>query len=187
MANQTKQNQVSVIIDLLNQSKNFVLVSFQKTKHQSFENLRKELKKSNSFIQVLKNTLFEKAVNKESQKNKLFFEFRKKFFPLKDTTAFLYFKNDWGKGIKSVYNFIQKEKTVEFKSGIIDNCLYENADLIKIAQLPSRNELLSKILYTIKNPMTKFIYSTKYNTQKFVYILPGALYNNATDPVRRIR
>jgi len=171
MANQKKHNQVSLLIDILNQRKNFILISFYKTKHQSFENLRKELKKNNALIQVLKNTLFEKAVNKQSQKEKLFLEFRKKFFPLKNTTAFLYFKNDWEKGIKSVYDFIQKEKTVEFKSGIVDNCIYESVDLIKIAQLPGRNDLIAKILGGMKNPMNKFTYALKFNTQKLVYIL----------------
>jgi large subunit ribosomal protein L10 len=171
MTNQIKKNQVAAFIELLNQSKNFVLLTFNKTKHQSLENLRKELKKNDSFIQVLKNTLFEKAINKKSQKQKIFSDFRKKFFPLKNTTALLYFKNDWNNGLKSIYDFIQKEKTVEFKSGIIDSEIYESANILKIAQLPGRNELIAKIFGEMKNPMIKFIYSMKYNTQKLIYVL----------------
>ncbi len=92
MVNKQKILKVKEIQDLLKKSKNIVLLSFNKTSHQSLEGLRKELRKKGSSIRIIKNVLFEKAVNKLSIENKQYLEFRKKFFPLKKSTAILYLK-----------------------------------------------------------------------------------------------
>ena len=59
MVNQQKILKVKEIQDLLKNNKNIVLLSFNKTTHQSLENLRKELRKKDSSIRVIKNILFE--------------------------------------------------------------------------------------------------------------------------------
>ena len=48
---------------------------------------------------------------------------------------------------------------------------YNAEKALQIAQLPSREELLGKIIGSMKNPISKFVYALKFNTDKFVYIL----------------
>jgi large subunit ribosomal protein L10 len=171
MVNNLKKNQVDSILQLVEKNPNILLVKIGKTTHQSLETLRKELRKSNSKIKVIKNTLFEKSVNKIALKDKLFKELKKQFFPLKETTALVTLSDRWSEGLKALYLFTKKDSTLSFKLALLDKNLYNAEKSLQIAQLPSREELLGKIIGSMKSPMNKFVYALKFNTNKFVYIL----------------
>jgi len=171
MVNQNKINQVSSLSQSLNKTNNFFLIKIEKSTHQSLENLRKELRKNNATVKVIKNTFFEKAINQLSSTKKAYFELREKFFPLKEQTALVSLSDSWDEGLKTFYQYAQKEKILGFKFGLIDNVPYSEVDMVKLANLPSRGELIAKIIGSMKSPMSKFIYTLKYNTNKFVYIL----------------
>ena len=64
MANTKKLSKLSGINDFLGQNTNFALVKFEKTTHIALESLRKQLKASESKMKVVKNSLFEKSINK---------------------------------------------------------------------------------------------------------------------------
>lgn len=148
-----------------------MLVTFDKTTHQSLEILRKALKKERSSFGVIKNTLFEKAVNRLALKNKEIKEFKKRFFPLKGTTAILTLGDNWDKGLHAFYEFLKKDKTLNFKFGILDIQNYDAATILQIAQLPGRDALMAKIIGSMMSPTTKLVYAMKNNMQKLVYIL----------------
>lgn len=171
MPNTKKRALVDKLIDSLKNTQNFALVTFEKTNHQALESLRKSLKKEKAQFKVIKNTLLEKAINKLANSNKLFFEFKKKFLPFRDLTALLTLNEDWSPPLKTFYDFSQKEKSLTFKVGLIDKLTYDQSGLLKLAKLPARNELVSSILGNMTAPTTHFIYSLKYNVQKFIYIL----------------
>ncbi|MEK7096753.1 MAG: 50S ribosomal protein L10 [Patescibacteria group bacterium] len=171
MVNTNKKNQVDSILQLIEKSPNLLLVKIGKTTHQSLETLRKELGKSNSKIKVVKNTLFEKTINKIALKDKIFREFKKQFFPIKETTALVTLSDRWSEGLKALYLFSKKDTSLSLKLALLDKNLYNTEKTLQIAQLPSREELLGKIIGSMKSPMSKFVYALKYNTNKFVYIL----------------
>lgn len=171
MVSTQKKSAVESFVENLQKNSNFTLIKFDKTTHQSLETLRKALKKEKSSFLVIKNTLFEKAINKLSLQNKNMKELKKKFFPLKETSALLSLGNDWSKGLNAFYQFVQKEKTLGFRFGILDNQGYDETHLMQIAQLPGKDALMAKIVGSMKNPTTKLVYTLKYNIQKFVYIL----------------
>ena len=171
MVNQSKKNQVESLSNSLQKNSNFILIKIEKTSHKNLEELRKELRKNDSVVKVIKNTFFEKAINKLSSSNKVFFELGKKFFPMKEPSAIISFNKSWDKGLKAFNQFSKKEKTLSFKLGLVDNQIYTAEEISQIANLPSREELLSKIISSMKSPMSKFVYALKFNTNKFVYIL----------------
>ncbi len=171
MVSNQKKSAVQSFVEKLQKNSNFALIKFDKTTHQALETLRKSLKKEQSSFSVIKNTLFEKAINKLALKNKNLKELKKKFFPLKDTSALLSLGEDWNKGLSAFYQFTQKEKTLDFRFGILDDQNYDSLTLSQIAQLPGKDQLMAKIIGSMKSPMGKLIYSLKYNTNKFVYIL----------------
>jgi len=171
MVSQLKKNQVDSILQLLEKSPNFLLVKMGKTTHQSLESLRRELRKAGSQIKVIKNTLFEKSINKIALKKTIFNDLKKQFFPLKETSALVILSERWNEGLKTLYLFSKKDASLSFKLALLDNSIYNAEKALEIAQLPSREELLGKIIGSIKSPMNKFIYALKYNTNKLVYIL----------------
>lgn len=171
MINTVKKAQVDSIKKVLDENPNFMLIKIGKTTHQGLESLRKELRKNDSKVKVIKNTLFEKSVNKFAQKKPLFRDLKKSFFPLKETSALITLGNRWNEGLKTVFDYVKKDNSLSFKMALLDNTLYDADKTSKIAQLPSREELLGKIIGSMKSPMSKFVYSLKFNTNKFVYIL----------------
>ena len=171
MVNVNKKNQVDSILKLVEKSPNILLIKIGKTTHQSLETLRKELGKSNAKIMVIKNTLFEKSINKIALKDRIYKDFKKEFFQLKETTALVTLSDRWSESLKALYLFTKKDATLSFKLALLDKTLYSADKTVQIAQLPSKEELLGKIIGSMKNPMNKFVYALKYNTNKFVYVL----------------
>lgn len=171
MANTQKNDIVGSIIQSIEGNSNFALIKFEKTTHKTLEGLRRELKKNNTTIEVIKNTLFEKVVNKLSATKKPFGEIRKKMFPLREKSALILMKGDWAEGLKAYYEKVKADNAFSFKFGYIDEQVYDSADLKKLAQLPSKLELYAKILGGMKNPIVRTTRSLKFNMQKFVYIL----------------
>lgn len=171
MVNTQKKSQVEALLTLIKSNPSFVLVKVDKTTHQNLENLRKELRKVDSSIKVIKNTLFEKAINRVAVTDPLFKDLKKKFLPLKETSAIICFKKNWDSGLKSFFEFSQKEKSLTFKFSLLDKIVYDNNETEKIAKLPGKDQLVAQLIGSLKAPMSNFIYALKYNTNKFVYIL----------------
>ena len=118
---------------------------------------------------MIKNSLLEKAINKV--KDVSFSQLKKQFFPLRNPTAILFLSKNWSQGLKTFFNYTKKETSIAFKIGILDKEIYDKNYLEKIAQLPGENELVAKIIGSMKSSMNKFVYVLKYNSNKFVYIL----------------
>ena len=171
MIKQEKLSYVKKLLELLVKHPNFILVKIDRTTHQTLETLRKELKTTHSLFKVIKNTLLGKAINKLAQKEKKYLELKKSFFPLKETSALLLFDEDWTKGLNAFYSFSKKEPTLSFKFGLLDWESHPPSDLIKIAQLPSKNQLVANIIGSINSPTSRFVSLTKSNIYKLVYLL----------------
>lgn len=171
MPTQRKQQQLDTLLQNLEQSSNFALVKFDRTSHTSLESLRKELKKNNAKLRVIKNSIFEKAVNKLSAKQDNLKELQKKTNSIKENSGFLTFDQDWSAGLKAFADFSKKDTTLSFKVGVLDGGVYVTQDLIKIADLPSKAELMAKVIGGMKSPMYSLVYGMKFNMQKIVYVL----------------
>lgn len=171
MVSQIKQKQVKTLLDLLKNSPNFVLISFDKTPHKKLEEARKKLSPFQSKLRVIKNTLFEKAFNKLLTVNSYLSEFKKKFLPLKNSNAILILPLNWLDALKNFYEFTLQEKSINFKSGILDGQIYNSEQILTIAKLPSRDQLLANLIGSLKNPLNKFIFNTRFNSYKLVYLL----------------
>lgn len=171
MVNQIKLQQVNNIVERLQDKDSFLLVKFEKTNHKTFESIRRDLKKTKAYLEIVKNSLFRKAINKLSIKNKAYRDLRKRFFPLTQNTAMISFEGDWGKGMKTFFQFMQKEKTLDFKCALIENQPYGAVELMKIAKLPSKEELVAQFIGTLKSPSSHLVYSLKFNMNRFVYVI----------------
>ena len=171
MKNPIKIRLVSEISGNIAAGKNFVLIKFENTNHKTLEELRRNLRKNQSSIKVLKNTLVEKAINKLSVSNPIFLKIKKTLFPLRETSAILSFEKEWNSGLRAFHAFMEKEKSLSFKFGVIDGELYNASDVLKIASLPGKDQLMGMIVGSMKNPISRLVYTMKYHAQKFVYIL----------------
>lgn len=173
MVNTQKQSQLDKITSFLKNSSGFALIKFEKTTHTSLESLRKQLKKNDSKLMVIKNTILQKAINiLSSAKDQAHLrDLQKQTRTLKENTGILGFGKDWSLGMNAFFTFSKADKTVGFKVGVLDKQTYGEESLLRIAQLPSRGELVGKMLGGMKSPTSHFVNALKFNMQKFVYIL----------------
>lgn len=147
------------------------MVKYLGVSHQRLEELRKELKKSRSRFQVVKKSLFEKAVNKLSQKHKSFKELQKKVFPLRENTAVLTFEDDFMSGLSAFGKLSQGEEGLQFKFGLLDGKLYLSQEMERLSKLPSQDQLRLQVIASMNAVASKFVQVLKFNSGNFVYIL----------------
>lgn len=173
MASQEKQTQLEKVTSFLQESDSFTLLKFEKTTHTALEGLRKQLKKSNAKILVVKNTILQKAINKLSAgKDKAYLrDLQKQTRNLRENTAVIGFKGEWSEAMHAFFDFSKGDKSVTFKVGVLDKTAYNGADLNRIAQLPGKDQLVAKLLGSMKSPVAHMTNALKFNMQKFVYIL----------------
>ena len=171
MASTKKQEQVKSIQELIKNTPNFALIGFNKIKHQNFEELRKSVRKTSAKIKVVKNNLVKKALSKLTFEDKKYSAVIKQSKDIQNNTALLILDQDYSGALKSVLDYSKTDENISFKFGLLDGILYESQDLSKIAALPSKDQLLSKLLYIFKGPSSKLYYSLKSPMSKIINVL----------------
>jgi len=171
MASPKKIEKAKNLAKILTDKKNFSLIKFTNIPHQKLETLRKQLKEKQAKLTVIKNTLFEKAVENLTHLNDKFKQIKEKFFPLKENSALLTFDGDWTEALSSFYKFAKEEKTLSFKFGFLDGVVYSKEELIKISQLPSKSQLLAKIIAALKSPSFRLSYALKFPPFRLVTVI----------------
>ena len=63
-------------------------------------------------------------------------------------------------------NFAKTANALELKCGVVEGTFYDAAGIATIATIPSREELLSKLLGSIQSPITNFARVIKQIAEK---------------------
>jgi large subunit ribosomal protein L10 len=139
---EVKQRDLHALAEELNNSKSAMIISFDKltvTKDQEFRN---QLRGVGAKYQVVKNTIARLAV-----KGTPYEEASEHFTGV---TAIAWTENDPVVLSKTISKFI-KDNTdfYTFKAGIVDGRLLDLKQVEAIASLPSKEELISKLLYVL--------------------------------------
>lgn len=139
---ETKQTDLTALSESLQNSTSAMVVSFSKltvTKDQEF---RSQLREVGANYQVVKNTLARIAV-----KGTQFEEATEAF---KGVTAIAWTDGDPVILSKAVSKFMKENAAIyTFKTGVVDGKLVNLDQLTTIANLPSKEELISKLLWVI--------------------------------------
>ena len=139
---ETKQNDLNALTSSLANSKSAMVMSFKGlsvTKDQEFRNA---LREAGAQYQVVKNTLARIAVKGTD------FEQASEHF--KGVTAIAWTENDPVVLSKAVSKFMKDNADIyTFKTGVVDGSLVDLTQLNVIANLPSKEELISKLLFVI--------------------------------------
>lgn len=159
---------------LLEKNPDFFVISYDRTTHKAMEVLRKKLRDANSTLTVLKNTLFEKTIEKKSVSDKAISALKDKGLPLKGSSALVSLSSDWSAGLKAFADHAKTDETLGFKFGYLDGTAYDGRTVESIAKLPPKPELVAKVIGGMKSPMVKTVFSLKFTMQKFVTVLSEA-------------
>lgn len=139
---ETKQKDLTALTESLQNAKSAMIVSFSKLTVNKDIEFRNNLREAGAKYQVVKNTLARIAV-KDTQ-----YEQASEHF--KGVTAIAWTDSDPVVLSKAISKFMKDNADVyTFKTGVVDGRLVDLKKVQEIASLPSKEELISKLLYVL--------------------------------------
>jgi len=159
----TKEQIVSELQGKLKEAKLGVLTSFSGMNVAKMEALRTALRKSNAELKVVKNTLLGIA-SKETDFSILAEHFK---WPV---AVVLSHKDPVGP-TKALIDFAKKNPELEIKIGVLDGKLLTKSDISALAELPSREVLLGKLVSVMAAVPTSFVTVLSGVPRSFVQVL----------------
>jgi large subunit ribosomal protein L10 len=143
-----KQVIVNEIKEKLEKATSAVLVDARGLTVAQDTELRKQLREAGADYKVYKNTMMNFAVQGTQ------FEGLKDYFDGPSAIAICYDDPTVAAGIIS--KFKKNAKVLEFKAGVIEGTCYDAKGMAAVADIPSIEVLLSKLLGSFKSPMSSF-------------------------------
>ena len=143
-----KQVVINEIKEKLDRAVSVVLVDARGITVGEDTQLRKKFREADIDYKVYKNSMMEFAV-KDGK-----FEGLSQYFAGPTTIALSY--DDPTAAAAIIAKESKVIKALEFKAGVVEGVVYDAAGIEIIANIPSREELLAKLLGSFKSPMSKF-------------------------------
>jgi len=163
---QTKEQKKSIVDKLgknIKEQKSMVFVDYQGLKASDIFNLRKKLKEKGCYLMVSKKTLFKIALKKEG------LEYEPK--NLKGQLGLVFGLEDEISPSKISYQFSKTNDKLKILGGYFEKKFIAFEDVINLASIPSREELLAKVVGSISSPVSGFVNALQGNIRGLVYIL----------------
>ena len=143
-----KQPIVKEIAELLDGAQAAVVVDYRGLSAEQDTKLRKELREAGVTYKVYKNTMIRIAAKGTP--------FETLDSSLEGPTAIAVSKEDATAPARILYNFSKTALDLELKAGVVDGVTYDQDGIKVIATIPSRDELIGRLLGSIQSPITNF-------------------------------
>ena len=142
-----KEEEVSKLAEKLKEAKIILLTDYRGISVADVTKLRADLRNTNSEYKVIKNNIIKRALdaNGESGLDDL----------LEGPTAIVIGTEDYLEPSKVIYNFSKNNEFYKIKGGIIEGKVMTAEEIITLAKLPSRQELMAKLAGALLGNITK--------------------------------
>lgn len=141
-----KEELVAEIKDRFSGSEAVIMADYRGLSVKEMQQLRNAVREVGGDIKVYKNTLTEIAIRELALPNMDAY--------LGGPTAFVFIAADPVAPAKALSTFAKAHKALDLKGGLVANRVVDADGVKAIASLPSREELLAKLLGTMQNPLT---------------------------------
>ncbi len=145
---QKKQAIVDSLADIFSANGVF-LFDYKGLTVKEFEKLRNQVKENGGNIKVIKNRLALKYFEQHNQK-----DVNRSVF--KNTIAVVYSNEKYVEVAKILNDFAAENKKIQIKAGLIQSKLISDSEVIQVAKLPSRDQLLANFAGAFAAPLKKF-------------------------------
>jgi large subunit ribosomal protein L10 len=150
---QEKQEIVAEVVGKLRDSASTVVTDYRGLNVAKVTELRKKLRESGVEFQVLKNTLLRRATEQA--------ELTDLDEYLVGPTAIAFSKDDAVSAAKVLSEFAKKNEHLKIKGGVVEGKVVGFDDIKALADLPSREGLLSMLLSVLQAPVRNFALAVK--------------------------
>ncbi|MEK3880255.1 50S ribosomal protein L10 [Paenibacillus sp. FSL H8-0122] len=155
---QAKQDAVDVVTSKLQNSVSTVVADYRGLNVSQVTELRKQLREAGVEFQVLKNTLLRRATAAA--------ELTDLDAVLTGPTAIAFSETDAVAAAKILNDFAKKNDALKLKGGVVEGKVIDADQLKALAELPSRDGLLSMLLSVLQAPMRNFALAVKAVAEK---------------------
>ena len=132
-----KQESVAKLSEKVKEAKAVVLVEYRGITVEQVTKMRADLKAANSEYKVVKNNIIKRALNDN--------DIYDLDAQLEGPVAVVLGNEDYLAPSKILYNFSKENEFFKIKAGIIDGKVVDAEEIITLAKLPSREELIAKL------------------------------------------
>jgi large subunit ribosomal protein L10 len=153
-----KQPIVEEIKNYTKDAKSIVLVDYRGLTVGQDTELRKKLREAGVVYKVYKNTFLNFAFKGT--------EFEELTKDLQGPTAVAFGLDDATAPARIINDLVKKMPKLEFKSGVVEGAYYDSEGIKVIATIPSRDELISKLLGSLQSPITNLARVLKQIAEK---------------------
>ncbi|MCG7335344.1 50S ribosomal protein L10 [Sporosarcina sp. ACRSM] len=150
---EAKQAVVGEITDKLKASSSVVVVDYRGLNVSQVTELRKQLREAGIDFKVYKNSMTRRAAEAAGLEGLNEY--------LTGPNAIAFSNEDVVAPAKILNDFAKQNDKLEIKAGVIEGAIATEADVKALAELPSREGLLSMLLSVLQAPMRNFALATK--------------------------
>ena len=142
-----KQAQVEELANELKDAKVVLLTDYRGITVTDVTKLRADLRNANAEYKVIKNNIIKRALAANGEKEL--------DSTLEGPVALVMSKEDYLAPSKVIYNFTKDHDFYKIKGGIVEGKVMSAEEIITLAKLPSRQELLAKLAGALLGNITK--------------------------------
>jgi large subunit ribosomal protein L10 len=151
--------------DILKNKSGYLLVNSDKIDTATVTKLKVELKDLDANYAVVKNSIFKVALQEENQ-------------PLEaqnidGPTAIIYFESDPTGPAKLVKETQKETELLDAKGGVFEGQFLSEERVMQLAEIPSKEVLLSKLVGSISAPLSGFMNAVTGNVRGLTMVLKG--------------
>jgi len=164
----TKIQKQKIIEDLkekIGRQKTMLFINYSGVKVRELSQLRNKLKENNCLLKVAKKNLINLVLKEKNP------SLGQRIKDLEGQLALVFGFKDFIIPAKLVYEFSQKNENLKILGGCFENEFQEAQDIITLAQLPGKEELLARLVRTIEAPVSNFVNVLEGNIKGLIYLL----------------
>lgn len=142
-----KEEEVNALAEKFKNAKLVLLTDYRGITVEDVTNLRNTLRDANSEYKVIKNNIIRRALDKNGENGLDSL--------LEGPTAVVMTEEDYLNPLKAIYKFSKENDYYKIKGGIVEGKAMTAEELMTLAKLPSRQELLSMLAGALLGNISK--------------------------------
>lgn len=142
-----KEEEVSKLAEKLKDAKLVLLTDYRGITVEDVTSLRNTLRNTKAEYKVIKNNIVKRALNTNGE--------TELDSTLEGPTAVIIAKEDYVEPLKAIYKYAKENEFYKIKGGIVEGKVMSVEELITLAKLPSRQELLGMLAGALLGNISK--------------------------------
>ena len=144
MVKQNKIDEVQNLKAMIEKKGNFILTDYSGIKVKNLSALRRKLREKNADYKVVKNNLLKRALSDAGYTSMDDY--------IKGPLGVAFVKDEIGEVAKALKEFSVENENFSLSAGVLDKIVYSQDQIKRIADLPSKEVLLSQLLSVVNGP-----------------------------------